>query len=82
MSGLVTKTSIVALTALLGFFAVALIQGHEVTGAEVALVVGSIATLVVGNDIGAAKREEAANPAPRIDAPGAYVDAPDATIES
>lgn len=56
------KTFILCALALVGFFVVSLIMGHEIDGAELAIVIGAIAGLYGINDLAGAARDKARKP--------------------
>ena len=57
MSPLKSRTFLLCMTALLGFFVVSLIMKHEIDGAELALVIGAVAGLYGINDLAGGYRE-------------------------
>ncbi len=79
---LLTKTFVLAMTLVVGYYVLCGLNHHVPSGLEVGAVGAALAALVYGNDKGAAAREEARNPTPRIEAPGSRIDAPAATIET
>lgn len=80
------KTFVLCVIALVGFFVVSVVMGHEFDGGELALVVGSVAALYGVNDAAGALRDRSRTPSgpitALIEAPGSSIDAPGASIEA